>query len=164
MSSNPYAPPTATVEDISPRPAEASPPLWNPSAAAKWSLLFSPIFGAALQMKNWQALGEPEKAAQSKQWLLGSIGFFLLLFVLGMVLPESRGVDVGFRGAGIGLLVAWYTLSAKVQVAHVAARFGTAYPRKGWGKPILYAVLIFLAFLVAVFMVAFVVGMFETEG
>jgi hypothetical protein len=164
MSHNPYAPPTATVEDVSPRPGEASPPLWNPSAAAKWSLLFSPIFGAALQMKNWQALGEPEKAAQSKQWLIGSIGLFALLFVLGIVLPESRGTDLAFRGAGIGLLVAWYTLSAKLQVAHVAARFGTTYPRKGWGKPILYAVLIFFAFLVAVFVVAFVISLLVGES
>lgn len=164
MSHNPYAPPTAKVEDISLRPTEASPPLWNPSAAARWSLLFSPIFGAALQMKNWQALGEPEKAAQSKQWLIASIAFFAVLFVLGIVLPESRSVDLAFRGAGIGLLVAWYMLSAKLQVAHVAARFGTTYPRKGWGKPMLYALLCFIAFLVVVFVVAFVVGMFQGEG
>ncbi len=114
-------------------------------------------------MKNWQALGEPEKAAQSKQWLLGSIGLFALLFVLGIVLPESRSTDLGFRGAGIGLLVAWYMLSAKVQIAHVAGRFGTTYPRKGWGKPILYAVLIFVAFLVAVFVVGFVVSLLVGE-
>jgi hypothetical protein len=43
--------------------ADAAPALWNPNAAANWSLLFSPMFGAWLHMKNWAALGEPERAA-----------------------------------------------------------------------------------------------------
>ena len=164
MSANPYAPPTAQVDDVHPGAGEAAPALWNPGAAAKWSFLFTPIFGATVQMKNWQALGEPEKAAKSKQWLIGSIAFFALLFALGMVLPDTKGVDAAFRGAGIGLLVAWYTLSAKLQVAHVAARFGTAYPRKGWGLPLLYAVGGLVAFLAAVFAVALAVGLLQGEA
>ena len=161
---NPYAPPTANVEDVSPRASDASPALWNPSAAARWSFLFSPIFGATVQMKNWQARGEPEKAAQSKQWLIGSIGFYVALFLLGVVLPDSKGVDLAGRGAGLGLLVAWYALSARAQVGYVAGRFGTSYPRKGWGRPILYALAGFAAFLVVVFVIAFVVGLFQAEG
>ncbi len=164
MSSNPYAPPTAQVDDIDPARSEAAPALWNPSAAAKWSLLFTPIFGATLHMKNWQALGEPEKAAKSKQWLIGSIAFFALLFALAMVLPDTKGVDAAFRGAGIGLLVAWYMVSAKLQVAHVAGRFGTSYPRRGWGRPLVYAVVGFVAFLAAVFIVALVIGLVQGEG
>ena len=64
MSTNPYAPPKAVVADIAPR--QDSPPLWNPNAAANWSLLLSPAFGAFLHMKNWEELGEPAKAAASK--------------------------------------------------------------------------------------------------
>lgn len=163
MSTNRYAPPTAAIDDISQQRSEASPALWNPSAAAKWSLLFSPIFGAAVHMKNWQALGEPEKAALSKKWLIGSIGFFAMLVVLGMLLPDSKSLDAGFRGAGIGLLVAWYSVSAKVQVAYVAARFGTSYPRRGWGRPLLYALLCSLAALAAIFVVALLVGVLQGE-
>jgi hypothetical protein len=137
--------------------------LVEPKRRGEMEPALQPHLRRCVAMKNWQALGEPEKAAQSKQWLLGSIGLFALLFVLGIVLPESRSTDLGFRGAGIGLLVAWYMLSAKVQIAHVAGRFGTTYPRKGWGKPILYAVLIFVAFLVAVFVVGFVVSLLVGE-
>lgn len=32
--------------------------LWNPNAAANWSLLFTPLFGAYLHMLNWRSLGE----------------------------------------------------------------------------------------------------------
>lgn len=31
--------------------------LWNPNAAVNWSVLFTPIFGAWIQAKNWKALG-----------------------------------------------------------------------------------------------------------
>jgi hypothetical protein len=61
---NPYAPPKAAVEDVV--TFEPSPALWNPNAAASWSLLFTPIFGSLLHMKNWQAMGNREKAASSK--------------------------------------------------------------------------------------------------
>ena len=53
-----YAPPTAHVDDVhAARQSAVAPPLWNPGAAMAWSLLFSPIFGAFVHMKNWQALG-----------------------------------------------------------------------------------------------------------
>ena len=54
MTPNPYAPPKAEVADVG--RTEVAPALWNPNAAASWSLLFSPAFGAFLHMKNWQAL------------------------------------------------------------------------------------------------------------
>ena len=64
MSSNPYAAPKARVEDD--RRAAAAAPIWNPSAAASWSLPFSPIFGAYLHMLNWRALGDEQKAATAR--------------------------------------------------------------------------------------------------
>jgi hypothetical protein len=73
---NPYAPPRAAVADID--DGRASPPLWNPSAAANWSLLFSPAFGALVQMKHWEALGEPAKASAAR-------GFLLFAMVVGGV-------------------------------------------------------------------------------
>ena len=36
---NPYAPPTARVDDVVATTAEAAPKLWNPNAAVNWSLL-----------------------------------------------------------------------------------------------------------------------------
>lgn len=164
MNTNPYAPPAAHVDDVSAPPAEAAPPLWNPSAAAKWSLLFTPIFGAALHMKNWQALGEQEKAKESKKWLIGSIGFSVLILVLGFILPESKTIDTAFRGAGFGLLITWYFQSAKLQIGYVAARFGTSYPRKTWGRPFLYAFGCFLAFVAVAAVIAFVTTPSQSGG
>jgi hypothetical protein len=50
MTTNLYAPPKAQVADIV--QAEAAPALWNPGAAASWSLLLSPAFGAILHPHN----------------------------------------------------------------------------------------------------------------
>jgi len=159
MSTNPYAPPKADVDDVEVVPViNEAPPLWNPGAAARWSLLLSPIFGATLHMKNWQAMGETEKAAQSKMWVWGSVGFFVLLVAVGLFLPDSKGMDLLSRGAGLGLLIAWYSLSARDQMRFVAGRFGSDYPKRGWGRPLLVALLVFFAFIAVVFVVAFVAG------
>lgn len=160
MNTNPYAPPAARVDDVS-ESAEA-PAIWNPSAAARWSLLFTPVFGAALHMKNWQALGEPEKAAQAKGWLIGSVLYLVAAGVSGALWPDSRGLDVLFRGAGLGLLIAWYTLSARAQARYVTGHYGTTYPRKGWARPLLYALAIIVAVIVIVFSLAFAIA--ATEG
>jgi len=154
MSTNPYAPPKANVDDVNAAPVvNEAPPLWNPSAAARWSLLLSPIFGATLHMKNWQALGETEKAAQSRKWVWGSVAFFVLLITAGLFLPDSKQTDLFSRAAGLGLLIAWYSASARGQIRFVAGRFGINYPKKGWTRPLLYALLAFFA-LIAVVVVA----------
>jgi hypothetical protein len=155
MSTNPYAPPQARVDDVESRAKDTAPPLWNPNAAAMWSLLFSPVFGAWLHMKNWQALGEPEKASASKTWLIMSAALLLLVVIGGMFLPETKAIDSASRAAGIGLLVAWYTVSGREQIRYVTGRYGKTYPRKGWGAALGYGVLGLFAFFVVIFLVAF---------
>jgi hypothetical protein len=151
MNTNPYTPPNANLENV-PKSDEV-PALWNPVAAAMWSVLWSPIFGAFVQMKNWQVLGELEKAAQSKLWGIAGICFFLVLAIAAVFLPESKGIDLAFRFAGFGFLIAWFTLSSRLQINYVKERFGGKYPRRGWGQPLLYAVLI-SAFAVFILIVA----------
>lgn len=133
-SPNPYAPPLADVADVPVQ--EAAPPLWNPNAAASWSLLFSPIFGAILHMKNWQAMGEPQKAAASKTWAIACAVFLVVLtLVSAWLAEENKAVDAIGRFGGFGLLVAWYYQLGKSQNAFVLARYGKDYPRKGWPWP-----------------------------
>jgi hypothetical protein len=153
---NPYAPPRAEVAEIAP-PTDAAPPLWNPAAAASWSLLFSPIFGAFLHMRNWQALGEPDKAAKSKTWIVATI-VFLVVASLAPILIPSAALDALGRFGGIAILIAWYYALGKSQQALVAARFGKSYPRRGWLKPILAALGVVLAFFLVVFVIAFIIG------
>ncbi|MEN3277156.1 MAG: hypothetical protein V7631_2946 [Massilia sp.] len=41
------------------RPDSAT--LWRPSAIALWALVFTPVFGSYLLMRNRQALGQPRR-------------------------------------------------------------------------------------------------------
>ena len=120
---NPYAPPQADVEPVA-MATTASPPLWNPNAAASWSLLFTPVFGAILHMKNWEALGEPQKAAGARSWAIGTLIFLFVLAIVSGILGDSKALDGLGRIAGLIVLVAWYYASGKSQQNYVLARFG----------------------------------------
>lgn len=151
MESNPYAPPVAPLATPA---AQANAPLWNPGAAASWSLLFSPAFGAFLHMRNWQALGDTAKANQSRNWFIGSIVLLVVAGLSGFVFPEA-GADVIGRAVGFGTLIAWYLTLGKQQVELVKTRFGTTYPRRSFLPPIGVAIGIFAAVMVAVFLLVF---------
>jgi hypothetical protein len=158
---NPYAPPEAKVADPGLQ-GEAAPPLWNPGPATAWSLLFTPVFGAILQMKNWQALGEPAKAARSRAWAIGSVVFTLAVGVGAAVLPVTPAIDRTLNFSGLVLLLVWYFADGREQIGHVSRRFGKSYPRRGWAIPLLIALGIFAAYLVAVTAVS--VAMLAAQG
>jgi len=153
LSINPYAPPKAAVADIV--SGEESPPLWNPNVAANWSLLFSPAFGAYLQMRNWQALGEPEKASNSKTWVIIVLVILLTLPLVAVLVPGMSGLQRFSSSVGIVLLIAWYVTSGREQTQYVKERFGKTYPRKGWGLPLLAALGVLFGYFVAVAILAF---------
>jgi hypothetical protein len=154
MATNLYAPPKAQVADIA--AGEAAPALWNPGAAASWSLLFTPVFGALLHRKNWLALGEPQKAAAAKTWIFVYIVTIVGLTLLGVFMPGRMEVMGLLRLSGFALLLAWYYASGKPQVDFVKTRYGKDYPRKGWGQPILIAVGALIAFFVVCFVLGFI--------
>jgi len=95
-------------------------------------------------MKNWQALGEPGKAATSRTWLIVILFLVLGLALLSGFMPDVKALDRLSSWASIALLLSWYYSSARSQVAFVAARFGTNYRRRGWLKPVLLALLAFV--------------------
>jgi hypothetical protein len=159
---NPFAPPQSAVADITAR--EAMPSLWNPGAAASWSLLFSPIFGSILHMKNWEALGDEKRAAASKNWAIGSVAFFAGLLLLSVLLPDSKALDALGRFGGLALLLAWYYKIGKSQSAIVLARYGKGYPRKGWTKPLSIAVGCFVAVMLAAVLVGVIAGMLSSAA
>jgi hypothetical protein len=156
-SPNPYAPPAARVADV--ESVQASPPLWNPGAAASWSLLFSPAFGALVQMKNWEALGEPGRALRSRNWAIASVAFFSVMTVVTMLLPDVKSMEALNRTFAIALLIGWYYADGKSQQTHVLGKFGKAYPRRGWGKPLLLGVGGMFAFMLVMGVFGFVIGM-----
>jgi hypothetical protein len=146
MKANPYAPPKAELADN--LQDGTRPDLWNPGAAANWNLLFSPAFGAFLQMKNWEALGEPGKAAAAKKWVVLTLIVLALLPVATVLLANSKSMGVIPRLTGIVLLFGWYFSNGRGQMAYVNSKFGKLYPRRGWGKPILIAVLALVGFYI----------------
>jgi hypothetical protein len=153
MATNLYAPPKSEVADVA--QGEAAPALWNPGAAASWSVLLSPAFGAFLHMKNWKALGEPDKAAAAKKWVVIYIVTAVGLTVASVFLPYNRAIPSIFRLSAFALLLGWYFASGKPQINFVKSRYGKVYPRKHWGQPILIAIGILFGFG---FAVGFLVG------
>lgn len=115
-----------------------NPALWNPNAAASWSLPLSAAFGAYLQMLNWRALGEHEKARQSQIW------FYVILFLpIPLILFAADAGNLAFAldviptGLPFPIVIAWYFLSGKAQSKYVKEKFGDNYPRQPWGKTLL---------------------------
>lgn len=151
MATNPYAPPKAQVADVA--PSEVAPPLWNPSAAFYWSLLFSPIFGAWLHMKNWQALGNAEKARASRNWIIGTIVAMAAFIAVAIMLPENKLLDRIGNVIGLVLVFAWHSALGKEQRTYVKEHFGKNYERRGWLAPILTAVGCFILFVIALVLV-----------
>ncbi len=145
MDENRFAPPKAAVEG-SFESSEAAPPLWNPNAAASWCLLFTPVFGSWLHRQNWRALGETQRASSANTWFIVSIAVVIGSAVLAAMPTPLAG---GVRLINFAYLIGWYYAAAKPQTNYVKARFGDGYPRRGWGVPIVWAIVIIIAVIVS---------------
>jgi hypothetical protein len=154
---NPYAAPAAALADA-PASLEVAPALWNPNAAASWCLLFSPAFGAFLQMRNWQALGDEQQARISWSWFVASIVLTLGAIGLSVFLPDTHPGQKLLNVFGFGLLLTWYLSHGKKQIAEVKSRFGKDYPRRGWALPLAIAVGSIVCVLVALVAVLLFIG------
>jgi len=133
--------PSATVTHPEVKRPDA-PELWNPNAAANWSLLFTPIFGAWLHARNWEVLGRPKDANRSMLWVYGGI-----LFLLGTTFAPIP--DAWIRVLMVAWLALWYFGFAKAQMKHVEAMQlnGATYEKKAWLKPLVAAAVALLIFI-----------------
>lgn len=130
-----------TIAATEPCPDQAACEIWNPEAAARWSLLFTPAFGTFIHMRNWQALDQPERAASARRWLHASL-VALLLQIFTSALNDRLGTEpMLLHPAGLLLLLVWYFAAARSQTLLVRARFGTSYRRKRWDGVMLGAVM-----------------------
>lgn len=128
--------------------------LWNPSASAGWSIIFSPVLGAWLHSKNWRSLGEESKANQSMNWVF--VGFFIP--IVALFIPERAA-----SAAGVAYLLAWYFSSGKEQADYVKDRLNNNYIRKSWMKPITIGTLVLFSFLALVAVIFSVVDAADPE-
>lgn len=159
MTTNPYTPPATNFDTVP--VSGGAPALWNPGPAGVLAFFFTPIFGAIIIMKNWEAMGENEKARQSKMWAIGSVVFYAALLAVSAFLPDTSMTNVLGRGAAMGYFVAWYMKCCKDHKDVVTSRFGTAFPKRGWTMPLLYAVGVYVGAVVAFIAVIAVFGASE---
>lgn len=139
MSDNEFKTAEPFAIPVGPPAIPVCPPLWNPDAAACWSMLFTPVFGAYLIATNWRALGKPEKAATSMIWLWVAIGCLLLAIVIYGVTDTSTIERLGSM-PGTVLLLIWYFIQARPQSLFLKEAHGNNYPKKSWVLPFLAGV------------------------
>ena len=91
------------------------PRIYNPIPAALWSVIFSPIFGAAIVQANWKALKNPQASACSRLWIIGLCALYLSPVYLLFTNPEEFHL-IGWR-IQLGAGVVWFILDCLPQMA-----------------------------------------------
>lgn len=138
--------------------AAAETAIWNPNAAANWSLIFTPAFGAYLQMLNWRTLGEPERADAAQNWFYAGMVLLAVYVLSGIFMRDAKAADGLARGLGFLFLLVWYFSAGRAQSKYVKEKFGANYARKPWGKALLMGVAAFICYLIAAVAIGLVVG------
>jgi hypothetical protein len=151
----------ATPETTTHAPTEARADiaLWNPNAAALWSVIFTPIFGAYLHALNWRALGDKEREEASMTWVFAAGALVLLLMLIEVVTPP--GYNQGDRVSHtleFAFLIAWYFASARAQAKLVKEKFGKSFTHKSWRKPLLLGLAGFGIYILLMIAIAAEIG------
>ena len=131
--SNPYSPPenSSGLSDSKINNTQPVLELWNPEAAACWSLVFTPIFGSLIISKNWRRIGNVEEAAYAKNWV-----YISLIAVLGLIVfPFTSLIGSVGQFLPIAFLLLWYFSSAKRQAKYFKNEL-VVYQKKGWLRPL----------------------------
>jgi hypothetical protein len=113
------------------RPQATDLALWPPDAAAFWSFLLTPLFGAVLHYANSRVLGQAQLARTA---LAGLVMSSLVTFIaLYMALQNDWGLMTGLRASLVAsaYTALWYIFAAYPQSRYVATSFGRHYARKG---------------------------------
>jgi len=125
---------------------EHGPMLWYPDAASRWSLIFTPAFGAWIHAKNWIALGNEVEAKRAIACFYFSLA--LVLWVL-IFLPIDLVIASVLLMAGI-----WHFEFAKSQIAYVNKEIGEHYEKRSWRRPLSVAIGCFILFVIFKFILA----------
>ncbi len=123
--------------------------LWNPMAAAYWSLLLTPMFAATLLDKNWRELGEPDSARQTR-FLMWATGFFALLSIISAFIDTSQSTDKLIQGVSkiVGLVLTAFCFSIGRRQRDLLKASGVVdYKKRLWGKAIAFGLFGVLGFI-----------------
>ncbi|MFW1665770.1 zinc ribbon domain-containing protein [Acinetobacter ursingii] len=134
------------------------PSLWNPNAAANWSLLFTPVFGSYLQMKNWEALGNNDETSNARNWLIFSIVFILFInFGTPFIWSDPIKLSTYPKSLGFLYIIVWYFSFARIQPKYVKDKLKDRYQKKSWTVPLLSAIVIFFVSAIIILAVSDVI-------
>lgn len=134
--------------NLSSADAPATHRLWQPDAAANWSLLFTPLFGAYLHMRNWEALGQPKKALRARCWVWASF-VMLVLNAWADAIEARLNVEPALvRWSTVVYLLAWYFGEARSQIRTVRSHYGSAYEREPWDGVVVTGVALGVVYLI----------------
>lgn len=132
MTHNPHIAPDPSLEPV--KQDLSSTPLWNPNFASAWSLLFTPVFGAIIHMKNWEALGRPDKAMASKVWAF-MMGVIILLVTTWSILNPRVFLSARLpQIVSLTVFFVWYVAMARPQIDLITA--AGDFEKRSWGMPI----------------------------
>jgi hypothetical protein len=120
--------------------ADPGPAIWNPVAAACWSLVFTPAFGAYLLMRNWEALGDARQVAMARTWFVFSLGLLAVQLLSAAINQRLNSESNLMHWIGLLYLVVWCVGAALPQARLLRMRFGAGYSRKQWNRVLLGAV------------------------
>jgi hypothetical protein len=125
--------------------ARGAPPsqsaIWNPAAAACWSIIFTPAFGAYIVMRNWEALGDSRQATIARKWYCLSLGLLAVQLLSTAIDSRLNSESNLVPWVGLFYLLAWSLGAALPQVLAVRSRVGPAYERKPWDAALMAAVI-----------------------
>ena len=130
----PFPPPTVATDKVR---------LWNPNAAALWSVLLSPAFGAFLHAQNWRMLGDVKRARANMFW------FFLVIVICVVAAFVPAIPKEAQTPLGIGLLVGWYYSQGKPQIQYVKDNFPGGYKKRSIYLALLIGLVAVVVFLTA---------------
>lgn len=131
-----FPPPTPARHDIA---------LWNPDAAALFSLLLTPLFGATLHFLNSRRLGDDTQSLKARLALAS--GALVTFGALSIGFSNDVSVSNTFAASG---MVAVYTLLWYVFIGHgqsqlVSARYGARYRKMTLWVPVVIALAMLLS-------------------
>lgn len=114
--------------------------IWDPKKIILWSAVFTPILGAYLCSKNWQALGFPEKERTSMKWFYVSLIYYLSLPVAVHLASRYFIVIPSVEIMMIILpLLVWVASPGLAQLRYIKSEKTYLYPERSWRVPLTVA-------------------------
>lgn len=122
------------------------PKLYNPKLVCAAALLFTPLFGAALQARNWLELGRPHNAAASRMWIRASVWLLAVFIVMQTIFRHEPVMD--WLGPYFLVVIwgAWMLTGGWQQLAEVSRTVGKNYEPLPMGRPIFLGLAGWLAY------------------